>query len=157
MQKMQQAKAVRSTKRAYPVGKMKINMRGKASSWLIVVLSCLIVGILVGGLSLYVLTKNDCFEMVATVNGEIDWEIGSESTNNTYQELGVKCIAFGQDVSDSISVKYLYREDIYHDVREVSGINPDNVGFYYVVYTSTNLKYRMVQLIRNVIVVGEEE
>ena len=156
MQKMQHAKVVHSAKHTYQIGKLKINARGKSSFLLIVTLACLVFGILVGGLSLHVLTQNDCFYMVAN-NGQVDWEIGAESSHMTYEELGIKCVAFGQDVTDSITIKYLYREDIHHDIQEVSGVNPDKVGFYYVVYTSSNIKYRTVQLVRNVIVVGGEQ
>ena len=156
MQKMQKAKAVRTSKSIYPFNKVKINTRGKSSTLLSILLICLLVGILIGGSSLYVLTLNDCFEIVAA-DGEVDWEIGGESNHRAYQELGVKCVAFGQDATDSVSIKYLYRENIYHDTEEVKMVNPEVVGIYYVVYTSNNFKYRTVQLIRNVIVVGEEE
>lgn len=156
MQKNNAAKAVRTTKPIFNVKNVKIAERGKSSVIVIVTLACLIVGILLGGLSLHFLIKNDCFEMIA-YGDTVDLEIGGEGNSTTYEELGVKCVAFGQDVKDSVSIKYFYREDITHDVQEVTEINPDKIGFYYAVYTSSNVKYRHVQLIRNVVVVGAEE
>lgn len=144
-------KAVRTVKPKLQLSKMKIDTKGVSSRLLLITLAFFIIGILAGGFGLHFLTQNDCFEMVS-VAGSTDIEIGGESNPDTYQELGVKCIAFGKDVSDTVIIKYLYREDISHDPREVTSIDASVEGFYYVVYTSSNLKYRTVKLIRNVIV-----
>ncbi len=154
--KYHNVKAVKTTKPKLKVTGFKIDNRGMSSSFIIITLACLIIGILLGGFGLHVLTKDDCFEMIQLA-GKIDLTIGGEGNPSTYEELNVKCVAFGQDVSDSVKIKYLYREDITHDTCEVEQIDPSIDGFYYVVYTSTNLKYRTVQLIRNVTVLRSED
>ena len=138
------------------VGGFKINTRGVSSAVFIVVLACLILGILAGGFALYVVTKNDCFE-INTFATQTDIEIGSEGNPSDYKELGVKCIAFGKDVSDSVQIKYLYREGLTQDTKEVDKITKDIAGIYYVVYTSSNIKYKKVHLVRTVTVYRVED
>jgi len=134
------------------VGGFKIDTRGVPSAVFIVVLACLILGILVGGFGLYAVTKNDCFE-INTLSGNVDLEIGSEGNPATYEELGVKCVSFGKDVSASVQIKYLYREELSQNTQEVDSIADDIAGIYYVVYTSSNFKYKTVQLVRTVKVI----
>lgn len=156
--RVKSAKAVKVNKPKLKFDGLKVKTTGRtiSSGVAILVLSCLLVGVLVGVFCFQKLTENDCFEMVM-VDGQTDIEIGGEGNPNTYQELGVKCVAFGQDVVNSVKIRYLYREDITHDVQEVDTINPSVDGIYYVVYTSTNIKYQTVQLVRNVIVLRVED
>lgn len=138
------------------VGGFKIDTRGVSSAVFIVVLACLILGILAGGFGLYAVTKNDGFEMIALAD-KIDYEIGGEGNPGTYEELGVKCVAFGKDANDSVQIKYLYREELTKETQEVDTIAEDVAGIYYVVYTSTNFKYKTVQLVRTVKVIRTED
>ena len=99
------AKAVKTTKPTIKVGGFKISTSGKSSVLVIIMLASFVVGVVAGGFVLQALTKNDCFEMVA-YNAAVDIEIGGEGNPGNYEELGVRCISFGQDVADSISIKY---------------------------------------------------
>lgn len=149
-------RAVRTTKPALKIRNVKINTRALSSGVFLIVFICLIIGASFGGIGTYILTRNDCFEIVQSSN-QVDMVIGGDGNPSTYEELGVKCVAFGQDATSSVKIKYLYREDITHDTQAVDEIDVNVGGIYYVVYTSTNLKYRTVQLIRNVVVVRAED
>ena len=142
----------KSSSPSLKVGGFKIETRGVSSVVFIAVLACLILGILVGGFTFHAITKNDCFEM-NTLATQIDMEIGSEGNPSTYKELGVKCVSFGKDVSDSVQIKYLYREELTQETQEVDNIASDVAGIYYVVYTSSNFRYKTVQLVRTVKVI----
>ncbi len=72
------------------------------------------------------------------------------------EDKGVTCKIFGVDISNSVTVKYFYREDMSHDEIEVSGINISVPGIYYIQYTSSNFLYKNTTLIRTVIVTGVE-
>ena len=98
----------------------------------------------------------DVYQMVAYENGSTDVYIGSDEDLQTYTELGVKCIAFGKDVSSECTVKYYYRADLTQDQVEVSEVDETKPGIYYAVYSNTSKKYKSVTLIRNIIVLGEE-
>ena len=102
------------------------------------------------------LTKNDCFVMNKYANGETDISIGAGEEYSSYQEIGVKCFAFNKDISSNVKIEYFYREDITKDYAQVSGVDCEKPGIYYVTYTVDNIKYRTVKLIRNVIVTREE-
>ena len=89
--------------------------------------------------------------------GEIENE---EFTYSSYTELGVKCIAFGKDYSDSYTVTYYYRNDLTQDEEKLNGIediDPSKEGIYYAVYSVPVLKYKTVTLIRNIIVLRGED
>lgn len=152
------AKAVRVARPTIKIDKsVRISRNGMSSAMFITLIAFLIAGVFLGGFSMYSLTKNDCFELLPATNQEIDLVIGAEEDFKDYDEFWVKCVAFGKDVSASVEVKFYYREDINHDPQIVEKINPEIAGDYYVVYTSSNFKYKNVQLIRNVQVVRAEE
>lgn len=69
---------------------------------------------------------------------------------------GVTLKFMGIDISNTLSVKYLYREDISHNVTEVSKIDVSVPGVYYIQYTSSHFAYKNVTLIRTIIVTGVE-
>lgn len=115
-----------------------------------------VIGIVGGFFAINYLTKNDCFVMTKYSNGETDISIGAGEEYSSYQEIGVKCIAFNKDISSSVKIEYFYREDITKDYTQVSGVDCEKSGIYYVTYTVDNIKYKTVKLIRNVIVTREE-
>ncbi len=155
---LQWGMAVKTSKSGLSLGKaVKFDRNGLSTKLLIILCVCFLVGAVLGGGGLYLLTKNDSFEMVAAANQEVDLVIGGEEKLDHYVELGVKCVAFNKDITDDVKITYLYREDITHDTKEVDTVDPNTAGIYYVVYTSSNFKYRNVQLVRNVIVLGAEE
>ena len=129
------------------------------ANWFVVVL-VLIIGAIGGFFANNIIFKNDVYEMVA-VNGETDIVLGGMENDSikTYTELGVKCIAFGKDLSKDCTVKYYYRNDLTQNEKEVSidEINSSNVGIFYAVYECPSPKYSSVKLIRNIIVLGGED
>ncbi|MCQ2382097.1 MAG: hypothetical protein MJ054_02220 [Clostridia bacterium] len=156
---------MKSSARSYTVRKskptinksVKIPPRNISSGLFLVVLIFLVFGVCIGGFTVKRIIKDDKFEMIPQANGQVDVEIGGEDGQMSYEELGAVCVSFGKNKSESVKINYLYREDIANDVVEVDCINPSIAGIYYVVYTSSDIKYRTVQLIRNVIVVRSED
>ncbi|MBQ8425101.1 MAG: hypothetical protein IJX17_03655 [Clostridia bacterium] len=126
--------------------------------WIIVVL-CLVVGLVGGFFTTKYICRFDTYEMVAYENGEHDIIIGENEDVKIYQELGVKCIAFGKDCSSKYTVEYFYRNDLTKDEVKVDKVDPATEGIYYAVYTAPSVKYKKtVKLIRNIIVTkGEAE
>lgn len=125
-------------------------------SWIVVVL-CIVVGALGGYFGSWLITKNDTYQMVAYADGNTDVYIGPEEDNKFYVELGVKCVAFGKDVSKDFKVKYFFRADLTEKEVEVDKVDESKDGIYYAVYTAPSAKYSSVKLIRNIFVVKEED
>lgn len=69
---------------------------------------------------------------------------------------GYECKFFGVDVSDSVTTKYYYREDISHDQEEVDKIDVTNAGVYYIEYKSSHFAFKNKVLIRTIIVTEVE-
>lgn len=157
--------------------KKKITKTLKKTTLLIVCLVFLVIG-LVGGYFAH--SYLSAFEMnVFKVNGveseEVDYvevdvslikegleEEGESVTMEklyssiTLEDGGVKCTIFGIDLSNTISVKYYYRQDISHDAEVVDKIDLKTSGVYYVEYTSSNFLYKSKTLIRTILVTGVE-
>ena len=160
-------KATKTGKRPYSNISISRSTSSKASraikktnaNWFIVLL-VLLVGAVGGFFANNYVFKNDTYEMIAA-NGTTDIVLGGseEGAQQTYTELGVKCIAFGKDYSKDCTVKYYYRSDLTQKEREVTidEINTENVGVFYAVYECPAQKYASVKLIRNIIVLGGED
>lgn len=155
----------------------KVASKVKKSPILIVVVLALIIGAAAGWFAYDYLSG---FEMAAfSVCGvecsESDYVIVDVSTlkeeylkidaDATMEEIyasinlkddGVVCKFFGVDVSSTVTTKYYYREDISHDVKEVSGIDVQTAGVYYIEYTSSHFAFKSTTLIRTVIVTEVE-
>lgn len=129
----------------------------KASiSWILVAVF-LVIGILSGWLINKFAFASDTFEMSAYANGEIDISIGKDGDYQTYEEQGARCIAFGKDRTFYCTVNYYYRADLTEDEILVNKVDTDVPGIYYAVYTTSYFKYKSVTLIRNIIVLEEED
>lgn len=74
----------------------------------------------------------------------------------TLEDNGASLKFFGINKNKAIKTKILYREDISHDVVEVSNINLSVPGVYYIEYSTTHFSYKNVKLIRTVVVTGVE-
>ena len=157
--------------------KNRLKKQVKKQPVIVIILVALIVGALGGYFAFAFLSP---FEMSAfTVNGvasdEIDYVIVdmsqikesalSVNPDITDDEIfasvvlndeGVVCKFFGKDVSDSVKVEYLYREDISHDVTAVDKIDVSVAGVYYIKYTSSHFAFKNSTLIRTIIVTGVE-
>jgi len=175
----------RATKKTTSINNTTVSKRNqkkvlttiKKSPILIVAVLFLIIGI-AGGFFAY--KSLSFFEMnTYLVNGvaseEIDYIIVDVSTikeealntnanvtmDQIYSSINledkhVKCKFFGVDVSDSVSTKYYYREDISHDVKEVNSIDVTTAGVYYIEYTSNFFAFKNKTLIRTIIVTEVE-
>lgn len=155
----------------------------KKSPLLIVIALSLVVGI-VGGFFLTKATttfKMNNFYVGGVASAEVDYVLVDMTshkeriidadqksgtpvgvtTDMVYQTMklkdeGVTAKFFGKDISDTVTVKYYYREDISHDKREVSGIDVSTAGVYYIEYTSSHFAHKNTTLIRTIIVTEVE-
>lgn len=149
----------------------------KKSPILIVIVIALIIG-LVGGFFSFIFLSS--FEMKDySVNGiassekdyvlidmlDIKEDYLSEHPDghmeNIYNSIVLKddgfiCKFFGVDISDSVTTRYYYREDISHDQEEVSEIDVTIPGVYYIEYTSSHFAFKNKTLIRTIIVTEVE-
>lgn len=88
----------------------------------------LIVGLVGGGLATYFVCKNDTFELLGQ-------ESVSLTVGESYQDEGVKIIAFGKDESNSVSIKTELQKD------ENGNYTSSEEGNFYIIYTSTCFKF----------------
>lgn len=99
----------------------------------------LILGLLIGAVSCYFMTKNDCFELIGKDEITLTLEYTDNETGliGTYTEQGVKIISFNQDVSDDIIIevdpKLIDNNDGTYSATQI--------GTYYIKYHSNNIKY----------------
>ncbi|MBQ8451707.1 MAG: hypothetical protein IJ538_02900 [Clostridia bacterium] len=127
---------------------------------IILIALALVIGLVGGYFGAKFFLKNDTYEMIASSTGTIDVTIGFDEEDGMlteYVEPGVRCIAFGKDISSECTVTYYFRDDLTKDETLVSGVDENTPGIYYAVYSCPNLKYRNVKLIRNIIVLKEED
>lgn len=96
----------------------------------------LVLGLIAGGGTCYFTAKDD--EFVLNDNANIEISIGG-----TYTEHGAKATAFGKDVSDKITIS--------------GEVDTTKAGVYAIVYTCDSIRYKNVQRIRYVTVIGEGE
>lgn len=95
---------------------------------LVLALLFLLVGAGCGWFVTKTICKNDCFELIGM--DEISIEIGS-----SYQDQGVNVVAFGKDVSDSVSIET-------NLTKNPDGSYTSNEeGTYYIIYKSSSFKY----------------
>lgn len=89
----------------------------------------------------------------------------SENINVSMEEVyagasltdkGVTIKFLGFDVSDTLTTKYYYREDISYKQKEVDGIDVTVPGVYYIEYTSSHFAFRKTTLIRTIVITGVE-
>lgn len=71
-------------------------------------------------------------------------------------DKGATAKFFGMDVSNTIKIRVLYREDITFDPVVVEKIDVAKPGVYYIEYTSTHFAFKNTSLIRTVVVKGVE-
>ena len=159
--KMKATKVEKNAKQPIKVSKKDINSTKKSVkklgvSWIVVVVA-IVIGLLGGYFITYAITKNDTYEMITYANGSADVYIGPEEDYQTYVELGVKCVAFGKDVSKNYTVTYYYRADLTEETIKVDDVDINQAGVYYAVYKAPSAKYTTVKLIRNIFVLKEED
>lgn len=136
--------------------KRKIKNRAKKLNWLIV-LPLLVIGLLAGFLGMKFAFRNDGFSMVEVKTVDEIMYIGGDSDYDKYTELGAKCVSFGKNYSAEVQVEYFYRSDLSEKETKVDSVDENVPGMYYAVYTTTAPRYKKVTLIRNIVVLGEED
>lgn len=136
--------------------KAKRSLAKLGISWICLVV-VLIIGIAGGYFTSKLAFADDTFYMNTYANGKTEIYIGPEESAQTYTEQGVKCVAFGKDISADCTITYYYREDQTADAVKVEKVDETVAGFYYAVYTTSSIKYSSVTLIRDIIVLGEEQ
>lgn len=124
-------------------------------AWIVVILF-LIVGAVGGFFAVKYAFKDDAFAMNAYASGDIDITIGADGDALTYTELGAKCISFGKDESDDVTITYYYRADATESQVKVDKVDETKAGMYYAVYTTKSSRYKSVTLIRNIYVTEVE-
>jgi hypothetical protein len=98
--------------------------------------------------------KNDYFAITIFAENEDKMEKFYNSIN--LKDGGFECKFFGVDISDTVSTKYYFREDISHDYNEVESIDVKTPGVYYIEYKSSHFAFKNKTLIRTIIVTGVE-
>lgn len=108
--------------------KAKKSLKRTPMQTLIVAVVVLLVGALVGAGATYLLTRNDCFELVG--EEEIECVAGE-----TFADEGVKIVAFNKDESKNVKIE----TDL---LRDENGLfYSDEIGTHYIIYTTNNFKY----------------
>ncbi len=89
----------------------------------------LIVGLLLGAGAWWIVCRNDCFAIIG--NDEIELTL-----DETYEDFGVKVVAFGKRLDkDDIIIETNLKKDT--DGKYYA----DEVGTYYIKYSTENFKY----------------
>ncbi|MBE7076391.1 MAG: hypothetical protein E7374_00675 [Clostridiales bacterium] len=101
------------------------------------ILFVLAVGVAGGFFGVKFLTRNDCFEIVG--NDELTLTL-----DKTYEDTGVKIVAFGKDESDKVEIETNLEK------HEDGTYSADSEGTYYIQYTATNLKYGKIFKIKKI-------
>ncbi len=117
--------------------KLKKTIKKTPKSILICFILFLVLGFLIGYVSILVLSKNDKFE----INGEKTITL---NLNQEYKEEGAKAIAFGLDITDKIEID--------------SNLDTTKEGEYIIIYTvKSSFKYKDIKRVRYVNVVNGGE
>ena len=94
-------------------------------------------------------------QLIASLGAE-SFTMGQVYSTLDLKDGGVTAKFLGMDISDSVTVKYYYREDISHEMVAVSSIDVQTAGVYYIEYTTSHFAYKNVKLIRTIIITEVE-
>lgn len=100
-----------------------------------------IVGVVGAFVTCNILQKDDTFELVG--ESKITLNVGGEYVEPSLNDA-VKCISFGSNTIDSVSIN-----------EEETTFTTDSTqteGIYYIVYQSSNFKYKNIKRIRTIVV-----
>lgn len=115
-----------ASKKTSKTGKKVVKSLGAKS--LLLAFVFVLFGALLGAGTWWFVCKNDCFEIVGSDN--ISCELGT-----SYEDKGVKIVAFGKDETDSVSV------DTNLIIDSEGHFKANEEGTYYIKYTSSCIKY----------------
>lgn len=105
----------------------KTAKKAGAKAWLLAFVF-LILGVGLGAGAWAIVCRNDCFETVGAE--EVCLTLGEK-----YEDEGVKIVAFGVDASQDFSIETNLKID------EEGRFYSDEVGTFYIKYSTTNFKY----------------
>ncbi len=113
----------------------------------------LLVGLVLGAVACYVISRNDAFTLKG--NTEIQCDPGSEGGVFLYTDEGATVTCFGRDMSDKIKAE----SDLERDSEGRYIIPVDRPGVYTIVYTVDCVKFGTVKPIERIRVfrVGAKE
>lgn len=142
-------KATRSTKKQVKRTNKNINKKIKKMGFK-AILIILLVTIIGGGIGLGVcwfVSRNDCFQIIGAE--ELTLTLRNEDTevfgsDNIYYDEGVKVVSFGRDISKDIYIET--------DLKQHSdgGYYADEVGTYYIIYKSNDIKYGKIFTVQRI-------
>lgn len=156
-EKVKAGTTTKSTSTATTKSVKSVQKQVKKGNYLIIALILFFIVGVVGGYFTYsAICRNDCFTIIGYADYSSEIVIGQDEELNEYVEQGAKCVSFGKDISDKVKITYKYREDLTYDAVEVSGVDKDVAGYYYVIYNVDDIKYGSVTLMKLVVVTREE-
>ena len=101
-----------------------------AKTWVIAIL-VLVIGVAIGIGAWFLTSKDDCFELIGADELTLTLE-------ETYIEQGVKIISFNKDISEEVVIETNLEKD------NDGNYYAEEIGTYYIKYSSTDLKYGKV-------------
>lgn len=101
-----------------------------------------VIALLITFIGSYKLQENDKFELNG--NKTITMNVGSSYTEPDINKA-ITCICFGKNVSDTISINL---EQTTYDPN----VSPNKEGIYYIVYQTSNFKFKDITRIRTIII-----
>ena len=113
---------------------------------LLIVLLVTLIGGAVGVGVGFVLSRDDCFEIIG--KDEVTLTLRAEdeiiSSENSYYDEGVKVVSFGRDVSDKVYIKTDLKQN------EDGSYYADEAGTYHIIYQVNDIKYGKVFTIQRI-------
>lgn len=124
----------------------------------VLVVLALLVGIGVGSLTCFLMSKNDRFELKGAKSYQIELNTDESPAPFLYTEEGIEAIVFGQDVSGKLSVNTTLQKDA--EGRYI--IPTDKEGVYTITYTVDSIKLNgtfgeQIKRVRSFFVSASEE
>lgn len=126
-------KASRSTKPK----KSKNRLKNLGIKSVLIVLLVTLIGAAIGVGVGFILSRDDCFEMIGKDEITLTLkEDGEEiSSKNSYYDEGVKIISFGRDISNKAYIKTDLKQN------KDGSYYADEAGTYYIIYQVNDIKY----------------
>ena len=113
------------------------NVKKLGFKGILIILIVTIIGVAVGAGVCFVISPNDCFDMIG--KDEITLTLRNEneeiSKQNSYYDEGVKIVSFGRDISDKVYIMTDLKQN------EDGSYYADQAGTYYIIYRVKDIKY----------------
>lgn len=102
-----------------------------------IILLVTLIGGAIGAGACWFVCRNDCFEIVGkdeitlTLKGDDE----TLSSKHCYYDQGVKVVSFGRDISEDTYIETNLKR------AEDGGLYADEIGTYYIIYKTNDIKY----------------